>query len=485
MKRRLYTGFEKILYLGRWLSAVAACAAAAVASAQTPTEKDLREVGLPWVEVTTVGGEEPTCDYLSPPPYATGSGIANATKVPGRLRIFDRGEYVYDSGDYAEDAGGMTIRIRGNSSAYQPKKPFKVKLEKKADLLCRGDNGVFADRDWLLMKEEFLPKGGALLNLMVGLEMARLCGMPWEPQARFVNLTVNGDYRGVYMLCEAVERNVRCRVDVDKETGYIVEFDPYWWNEDLHFSTARHEKEYTFKYPDPDEVTKEGMERIRDDLDRLEDALWAGTYPALIDVGSMATWLMAHDLLGTYDAYGSNIFITRHDTSPGSKLMMGPLWDFDSIMRTEGAWAPIHNRFDFYFYYLLCLAPGRSNALAYTYLSRWEEAGKDVPEKMEEYLLAFAFSDEAAALQASNEWDLARWGHPGPSVEGMVLRAISWFRDRAAWMQRSVSTLDIGLSVVRTDTCRRSSACCDLQGRRLNGIPQKGIYIRNGRKYVR
>ena len=192
------------------------------------------------------------------------------------------------------------------------------------------------------------------------------------------------------------------------------------------------------------------------------------------------------DLLGTYDAYGSNIFITRHDTSPGSKLMMGPLWDFDSIMRTEGAWAPIHNRFDFYFYYLLCLAPGRSNALAYTYLSRWEEAGKDVPEKMEEYLLAFAFSDEAAALQASNEWDLARWGHPGPSVEGMVLRTINWFRDRAAWMERNVSTLGIDLPFARVDTSSHvSDVIYDLQGRRLKSIPLKGIYIQNWKQYLK
>ena len=286
---------------GRCLSLVGACAAAVMAVAQVPTAEELRTVGLPWVEVTTVGGEEPTCDYLSPPPYATGSGIANATKVPGRLRIHAGEDDAYDSGDYEEDVGGMTIKIRGNSSAYQDKKPFKVKLQRKADLLCRGDDDVFADRDWLLVKEEFLPKGGALLHMMVGLETARLCGMPWEPQARFVNLTVNGDYRGVYMLCEAVERNPKCRIDVDKETGYVVEFDPYWWTESVYFSTARHEKKYTFKYPDPDEVTEDQVAYIRDVLGQLEDSLWAGGYPSLIDVGSMATWLMAHYILGTYE----------------------------------------------------------------------------------------------------------------------------------------------------------------------------------------
>ena len=119
----------------RQLMALAACAFAVMAWAQHPTVEELETVGLPWVEVTTVGGEEPTCDYLSPPPYATGHGITNATKVPGRLRIIDSGECVYDSGDFDGEDGGMTIKIRGNSSAYQAKKPYKVRLRRKADLL--------------------------------------------------------------------------------------------------------------------------------------------------------------------------------------------------------------------------------------------------------------------------------------------------------------------------------------------------------------
>lgn len=50
------------IILRRWLTNVITCAVAAMSDAQTPTEKELRVVGLPWVEVTTVGGEEPTCD---------------------------------------------------------------------------------------------------------------------------------------------------------------------------------------------------------------------------------------------------------------------------------------------------------------------------------------------------------------------------------------------------------------------------------------
>ena len=392
------------------------------------------------------------------------------------------GACVYDSGDYADGGGGMTIRIRGNSSAYHGKKPFKVKLGTKADLLRRGNDAVFGDRDWLLMKEEYNPQGGTLLYTMIGLETARLCGMRWEPRARFVNLTVNGDYRGVYMLCESVKRNPDCRIDVDKDTGYIVEYDPYWWNEDVWFSTSRHQKKYTFKYPDPDDVTAEDVEYIKEAFDRLEESLWSGGYPWLVDVWSMATWLLAHDLLGTHDAYGSNIFITKYDNTSGSRLTMGPLWDFDSIMWTEGTWAPVHNTFDFYFYYLLCLAGSRGVPLAEAYRSCWDTVAKDVPHKMEEYLLSFAAGSEAAALQASNEWDAARWRHASPSVDEMVGDGVVWFRERAVWMASNLST--IGMRHQHAAPSPSTSATYDLQGRRVSGTPRPGIYIRGGRKVV-
>ena len=331
----------------RLLQVLWLCATALTAGAQTPTTDELKSVGLPWVEVITDGGTEPTCDYVLPPTGEAGSGIAHAVKVPGRLLIHVGNAVVYDSGDYIKDVGGMTIKIRGNSSAYEAKKPFKVKLEKKADLLCRGDDDTYKDKEWLLMKDEYFSHGGKLLHIMIGLTVAELCGMSWEPKARFVNLTVNGDYRGVYMLSESVKRDSKCRIDVDQATGYIVEFDPYWWNEDVYFATTRHEKKYTFKYPDDDEVTESQIGYIKGVLDALEDALWSGAYPSLIDVESMAIWLMAHDILGTNDAGGSNIFLTKYDNTPRSKLMMGPLWDFDTIMMTEGRWATVHDRFDY------------------------------------------------------------------------------------------------------------------------------------------
>jgi hypothetical protein len=95
--------------------------------------------GLPLVSITTVDEEEPTCDYVSAPEGSLGMSITNATKVPGRVMVILRGDTVFDSGEYEKDVSGMTIKIRGNSSAYSEKQPFKIKLQQKGDMLRRSN----------------------------------------------------------------------------------------------------------------------------------------------------------------------------------------------------------------------------------------------------------------------------------------------------------------------------------------------------------
>jgi hypothetical protein len=98
--------------------------------------KEALEYGLPVIVVNTVNDEEPTAEPINHPEGCLGTGITNATKVPGRVRIYFSGDVEnpdFDSGEYEEGQSGMTFKIRGNSSANSSKKPFKIKLQKKAD----------------------------------------------------------------------------------------------------------------------------------------------------------------------------------------------------------------------------------------------------------------------------------------------------------------------------------------------------------------
>ena len=103
------------------------------ASADTLLDS-LRATGLPMVAVETVDGEEPTCEYLRAADGYPANTIRNATKVPGRVVVTERGDTLYDSGPWEKDVSGMTIKMRGNNSAFRRKHPFKLKLQKKADM---------------------------------------------------------------------------------------------------------------------------------------------------------------------------------------------------------------------------------------------------------------------------------------------------------------------------------------------------------------
>lgn len=115
---------------------------------------DLYDSDIPVVVINTVNNEIPTFDEIACPSGCWGVGITNVTKVPGRMTIILRNDTIYDSGDYKDNESGMTIKVRGNTSAFKDeiRKPYKIKLQKKADLLCRGDN-KYKDKNWALLKK--------------------------------------------------------------------------------------------------------------------------------------------------------------------------------------------------------------------------------------------------------------------------------------------------------------------------------------------
>ena len=144
----------------------------------------VRAQTLPVLSITTDGGEEPACDFVFAPEGQFGISITNNQKVPGRAVLTENGNTLYDSGEYQKDSTGMTIRIRGNTSAYySSKKPYKIKLEKKNDMLGRNDS-CYYDKNWML-----IDSGGDELNTMIGLKVNEIMGLGgWTPAYKFVNL---------------------------------------------------------------------------------------------------------------------------------------------------------------------------------------------------------------------------------------------------------------------------------------------------------
>jgi hypothetical protein len=226
----------------------------------------IHAIDLPIVWIETVDRQEPVATSVNAPEGCIGIGITNVNKLGCRVVITQLRDTLYDSGPYLKDSTGATVKVTGNSSAIFYNKPYKLKLQKKADLLFRGDKR-YKDKDWRLSK------GAIDLNTILGLWVNQRVGMPWTPAYRPCNVFVNDDYKGCYLLMESVDRNSDCRIDVDKHQGYIVERDAYWWNDQPYFETPFFADtllyRWTWKHPDKDKYTKEQQHYIQGQLTQV------------------------------------------------------------------------------------------------------------------------------------------------------------------------------------------------------------------------
>ena len=390
----------------------------------TLTQK-LLDTGLTLLKIETVNGEEPTCDYVSPPPGGDGRSIKNATKVPGSIVVMKDSIVLFNSGEFEKDKSGLTIKIRGNTSAYGRKKPYKIKLQKKADLLLRDDEDYYKDKDWILLTDESL-------RTCAGFKVNELLGMQWTPSWKYVNVVINGDYRGVYMLVESVKRNKKCRLDVD-ESGFIFEMDAYWWNEDVRVMSPLFGGGYTFKYPDPDDITEQQIFDFASIISSFENSIVEGSFYDYIDVDSFVSWLLAQEILGNKDPGGSNIFLTLYDNSESSKIKMGNLWDFDNVFRTPGWWCRQHEIGIFCFGKLL-----HNNEFVNMYKYKWKEVEPWFFDAIESFVSSFALSAETSSLDASLLLDGQRWDVERESVSARIEAMNSWFKERRIWLSTAI-----------------------------------------------
>jgi len=434
-----------------------------VGESTSVTLANLIAKGLPVMCVETVDQEEPTCDYVSAPAGCMGAGIANATKVHARMLVYNRVDGVdsvmYDSGDYEKDVSGLTIKLRGNTSAYDVKKPYKIKLQKKFDLLFGGNDSIYKDKEWLLLRDDYL-------TTTAGMMVNELVGMTWTPRHHFVNVVINGSYRGVYLLCESVKRNPDCRLNVDKLSGYIFECDPYWWNETVYvLSSRRPSYNYTFKYPDDEDITEEQLAYMQSLVTAYEASLNNATYTDYIDVRSFAGWCLVHDIMGTNDSGGANMFYTKYDTTAASKIVMPLAWDFDMSYRTTSAWSRSHVR------QMDKLLASANRKFVDEFVALWRAVGSTLVADATSYMTAFRQSPEGVGLNNSFLLDQMVYNRSS-SVYNHTAGCISWMTTRQAWLNTAINALS-PLGDVNIDGKVNINDVTSLINLLLNGNPER------------
>lgn len=276
---------------------------------------------------------------------AMNSDSSHDTECYGNMDIVvPEGYKSVDSGDKLK--GGSYemeyIRGRGNSTWDPDKKPYKIKLDKKSNLLGLGKN-----KHWVLLANYY---DNSLLRNRITYWLANYMGMSYVPQSEPVDVVMNGEYLGNYFLCEQV-RVGENRVEIDdlEDTpnattepeitgGYLLSMFPYGDEGDKKSFTTDDELEFLIESPALGESKNEAQYNyIKDYVQKVENALNGDgfndkegiSYKDLMDVHSTAQyyWMQEFSLNG--DGYGSTS--TYLYKPRGDKLYWGPVWDFDYV----------------------------------------------------------------------------------------------------------------------------------------------------------
>lgn len=275
---------------------------------------------LPLVQIETVNGATPT---------------PAKEKHNGRLKIYYPNGKIYDSGA----SNDFSIKVRGNATAGYPKRPYKLKLPKKINLLDI-DSSENKDKNWVLLagycdKTLLCSKIGfytaSLFNELEGNEQL------YVPNSEFVDVILNGEYLGNYCLTDSVKEGSE-RVPVNEKNtneggiGFVAEWDGnYYALEPKWFKSRFLYCPYTFKFPDTDDADFDSyMTYFEENINRFEEALYDENseedWKDYIDIESFARWFLIHNILANID---TNYFFSKKNSDNSSKLIMGPLWDFE------------------------------------------------------------------------------------------------------------------------------------------------------------
>lgn len=225
----------------------------------------------------------------------------------------------------------IKIRGRGNSSWNLPKKPYKIKFSKK-----QSPFGMPENKDWVLLANAC---DKSLLRTAYMCEVSRAVGIDYTVNYKYVDLFLNNDYLGTYLLTDQVEKS-KNRIVVEKD-GFLIEHDNTYKNEPLYFVTDIMKYGFTFKYPDADDgdIVKDDNNYvyIKSFLDNTEEALLklntnesSLEYTKYIDVNSFAKFYIAAELTANDDPNKFYVLPSRN-----AHLKMMPLWDAEWSM---GLW---------------------------------------------------------------------------------------------------------------------------------------------------
>ncbi len=239
--------------------------------------------------------------------------------------------------------GKIGIEIRGSSSQMFPKKSYG--FETKTSALADVDVsllGMPEENDWVLYAP-YTDK--TMIRDMLTYTLDASLGH-WSPRCRYVELFLNGNYQGVYVLMEKIKRN-KNRVDIakllttdnsgaDLTGGYIIKIDKLTggggegWYSNYYNAVGR--TYYQYDYPKAKEITNTQKTYIQSYVRSMEQSLYqekftgTGSYHDFLNDSSFIDFMIINELARNVDGYRLSSYLYK---GKSDRLNCGPIWDFN------------------------------------------------------------------------------------------------------------------------------------------------------------
>lgn len=369
--------------------------------------------------------------------------------------------------------GKAMCHVRGSSSKMFEKNNLKLELTDASGLLETPASllGMPAESDWILTASY---SDKTLMRNALTQQLFQKMGH-YSPRYKFVELFINNEYYGVYILMEQIKRGTN-RVKIDKTApgdnqwpyitgGYIFQInrtdDAGWYSLKPGISSNQSKFYYQYNYPRDIEITPQQKNYIKTVVDSFETVLSSPTftdpakgYKKFINDDDFIDFLIINELSKNVDAYRLSSYIYKDNVMDGGKMHIGPVWDFDLAWHncnfgntaSEAGWQFTQSNSAYpipTWWTQLMQDPNFKNKLYCRYHSLRQNALKDSE--------IFKFIDETESLLGESQKRnfkqfpiLGSYVYPNPQsqVGANYLTEISdlksWVSKRSAWLDNNV-----------------------------------------------
>lgn len=259
--------------------------------------------------------------------------------LSSEISVIDNSEGNNHPSDSAEFTTDSLIRVRGASSRYYDKSSYLLRFtDENGDYSDQEVMGMDAHYEWVLYGP-YLDK-----TLIRNYMWYNISGeiMEWAPNVRFCEVILNGEYQGLYLMCETVTAGNDCRLSlsdsVGNESGYLLRLDRGSLDgskniDTFTVKTYRTKRKIDIKYPRSGSLTDELKFSIKSDFSDFEKALYSYDYDTddygywnYIDVDSWVDYYIINEFTMNYDVVAYSTYVYK-DIGGYYKLAV---WDFNS-----------------------------------------------------------------------------------------------------------------------------------------------------------